>query len=26
LRAAMVSVSTGRTDGAPGTDDTISSS
>ena len=26
LRAAMVSVSTGRADGAPGTDDTISSS
>jgi len=26
LRAAMVSVSTGRTDGVPGTDDTISSS
>ena len=26
LRAAMVSVSTGKTDGAPGTDDTTSSS
>jgi molecular chaperone GrpE len=26
LRAAMVSVSRGQTDGAPGTDDTISSS